>query len=87
MAYGAEGKRKPLSVLIGLEASKLRGKDGTDRGDGDSEDADEAPEEYGKEEGVAAAQDMIDAMKTRDAVALNEALAKWCEIYGHGEKD
>lgn len=81
-----EGKRKPLSVMIAMDAQKLKGKDGMDRGD-DSEDADEAPEEYGKEEGVAAAQDMIDAMKTRDAVALNEALAKWCEIYGHGEKD
>lgn len=84
MAYGSE-KRKPLSILIGMEASKLRGKDGMAHDEPDGDEGDDE-EHHGKEDGVAAAQDMIDAMKNRDAEALNEALARWCEIYGYGDE-
>lgn len=80
-------KRKPLSVMIALQADKLRGKDGMKHDEPDDSSEEDAPEEYGKEEGVSACQDMIDAMKNRDASALNEAMARWCEIYGHGEKE
>ena len=73
--------RKPLAVMIALRAKKP----GADRGydDGDEDEMEDSPPDEGR---VAACEDMIDALKARDSMALDKALANWCQLYGH-DKD
>ena len=73
-----EGKRKPLALMIAIGAKKKPGRDYEDEGD------EEMAEEEAPDDGrLAACEDMIDALKNRDAAALDKALANWCQLYGH----
>lgn len=93
-------KRKPLSVMIALQADKLRGGKGggAPAGEGKAPDGDkepageEAPSDVrlDDEDLITASEDMIDAFKNRDAKALNAALCHWQDFYkprDEGAKD
>lgn len=78
-----EGKRKPLSVMIGLMAGKDR--KGMDREEPDDESG-ESYEEEADEGELAACQDVIDAIQKRSAKDLSAALSNWMEIAGYGKQ-
>lgn len=77
-----DGKRKPLSVMIGMMAGKGRkGADDADEDEGGEEYADEADDGE-----LAACQDVIDAIQKRSAKDLSAALGNWMEIAGYGKQ-
>lgn len=77
-------ERPSLAIMIGKALPK---KDG-DRGGGEGGE-EEGPSggKYDDDGMIAAAQDALDAMKTRDARALNEALCHWMELHADYESE
>lgn len=83
-------KRKPLGMMIALEFGKKKPKEGEPSADGEEEEAPSGGK-YDDEGMISASEDMLDAMKARDAKALNVALCNWMELHesyqGNGETE
>lgn len=84
-------ERKPLSVLIAMDAHRLQHHgDGDDHPaeeeDGDDE-ADAHDERHDDEEMIQAAQEILDAKTHGDARMLNEALCNWVKLYHAKEEE
>jgi hypothetical protein len=85
-------KRQPLAVMIAMHAKKPNGdSDMRDHGDGDmtdDEDDNGDKPEHDDEGLLQACEDVIDAVKSGDAKALNKALVSWQDLYeSHDEDD
>jgi len=79
-------ERKPLSVLIAMDAAKLHPHSEHDEPDGDEGDAEPDPR-HEDEDMLQACQDEIDAYRKGDAQALNAAKIAWCKLYASKEPD
>lgn len=83
-------KRKPLGMMIALEFGKKKpGMSGERQAEGEDTEEEEAPSggKYDDEGMISASEDMLDAMKSRDATALNRALCEWHEMHKAYEDD
>lgn len=77
-------KRKPLGMMIALEFGKKKpGSSGDGPAEGEDTEEEDAPSggKYDDEGMISASEDMLDAMKARDATALNRALCEWHEMH------
>lgn len=75
----ATPERKPLALMIAMGAKKPDDK----APEGDEPDGDEGEErpEHSDEDLLQACEDVIDAVNTKDASALNKALVAWQDLY------
>jgi hypothetical protein len=72
--------------MIAMHAKKPPGGD-ADKGDPSDEEDDGAKPEHDDEGLIQASQDVIDAIATKDAHALNKALVSWQGLYESHEGD
>lgn len=70
-------KRVPLSEMIARKTEGLRSGKPADKAEAAEE---EAEGEY-SEDGMTACEDMMDAIKSRDAKGLDTALRHWMEMH------
>jgi hypothetical protein len=80
-------KRQPLAVMIAMHAKKPDAKSGDDAGGMADDDDDGAKPEHDDEGLIQACQDVIDAIATKDAHALNKALVSWQDLYESSHED
>jgi hypothetical protein len=79
-------KRQPLAVMIAMHAKKPDSS-GDDAPGMSDDDDDGAKPEHDDEGLIQACQDMIDALATKDAKALNKALVSWSDLYESSHDD
>lgn len=76
-----DAKRKPLALMIAMSAKKKGDAGPAHEPDGDEPPDDAERPEHSDEDLLQACEDVIDAVSTKDAGALNKALVSWQDLY------
>jgi len=77
-----DAKRKPLHLMIAMQADKLRK---GDKGGAEEPDGDEAPGYEPPADELTACEDVMDAVSKGDAKELSRALHNWMELAGYSK--